>query len=74
MPCLVASQTLATGRACAPSACLQWSDDGQVVVATKEALHILTPRVGAALEQRLVSAWGGHLLEQAPELAITKGA
>ena len=30
--------------------------------------------VGAALEQRLVSAWGGHLLEQAPELAITKGA
>ena len=30
--------------------------------------------VGAALEQRLVSAWGGHLLEQAPELAVTKGA
>ncbi len=30
--------------------------------------------VGAALEQRLVSAWGGHLLAQAPELAITKGA
>ena len=30
--------------------------------------------VGAALEQRLVAAWGGHLLEQAPELAITKGA
>ncbi|WP_277454883.1 Asp-tRNA(Asn)/Glu-tRNA(Gln) amidotransferase subunit GatA [Janibacter sp. DB-40] len=30
--------------------------------------------VGAALEQRLVSAWGGHLLEQAPELATTKGA
>ena len=26
--------------------------------------------VGAALEQRLVSAWGGHLLEQAPELAM----
>ncbi|WP_435203328.1 Asp-tRNA(Asn)/Glu-tRNA(Gln) amidotransferase subunit GatA [Janibacter sp. GS2] len=30
--------------------------------------------VGAALEQRLVSAWGGHLLEQAPELTMTKGA
>ncbi|MHA7124870.1 Asp-tRNA(Asn)/Glu-tRNA(Gln) amidotransferase subunit GatA [Janibacter indicus] len=30
--------------------------------------------VGAALEQRLVAAWGGHLLEQAPELAVTKGA
>ncbi|WP_084342561.1 Asp-tRNA(Asn)/Glu-tRNA(Gln) amidotransferase subunit GatA [Janibacter corallicola] len=30
--------------------------------------------VGAALEARLVSAWGGHLLQQAPELAITKGA
>ena len=50
MPRIVASQTLATGRACAPSACVQWSDDGQVVVATKEALHILMPRVGAALE------------------------
>jgi len=26
--------------------------------------------VGAALEQRLVSAWGGHLLEQVPEPAM----
>ena len=56
MPRIVASQTLATGRACAPSACLQWSDDGQVVVATKEALHILTPRVGAALEHEVLDA------------------
>ncbi|AYO42359.1 hypothetical protein DNF11_1409 [Malassezia restricta CBS 7877] len=56
MPRIVASQTLATGRACAPSACLQWSDDGQVVVATKEALHILTPRVGAALEHEVLGA------------------
>ena len=56
MPSIVASQTLATGRACAPSACVQWSDDGQVVVATKEALHILTPRVGAALEHEVLDA------------------
>ncbi|WP_338751179.1 Asp-tRNA(Asn)/Glu-tRNA(Gln) amidotransferase subunit GatA [Janibacter alittae] len=30
--------------------------------------------VGAALEQRLVSAWGGQLLQQAPDPATTKGA
>lgn len=53
---LIASQTLATGRACAPCTCLQWSGDGQVAVITKDAIHILTPRIGSALEHHVLDA------------------
>lgn len=43
----VACIGMATGRACAPAACVQWSDEGQLLVVTRDALHIVTPRAKA---------------------------
>ncbi|PKI83870.1 hypothetical protein MVES1_002320 [Malassezia vespertilionis] len=35
-----------SGSAVAPAQCIQWSEEGQLLVATTDALHILTPRIG----------------------------
>lgn len=46
-PCAAAwSTTLQSGSPVGPAVCLAWSDEGQVVVANADALHILTPGIG----------------------------
>ncbi|WFC94686.1 hypothetical protein MBRA1_001320 [Malassezia brasiliensis] len=46
-PCAAAwSTTLQSGSPVGPAVCLAWSDEGQVLVANADTLHILTPGIG----------------------------
>lgn len=51
----ISSLVLSTGRACGPYSCLEWSDEGQLVIVTTDAIHVLTPRIGYDLGEHCLS-------------------
>lgn len=63
------SVTLNTGRACAPCISLQWSEAGQVVVVTSDAIHILTPSMGHTQQDTTLGTHTSTVLDTKRELA-----
>lgn len=55
----VGAIALASGRACALGG-LAWSDEGQVLVATSDAVHILTPSAGSDVHAEPPPARDAH--------------